>query len=110
MLATTRLVAGSTRETEPSPWLRVQTAPSPTARKRGAGPTAIRAATVRLLGSMRHRRFASGQVTQMAPAPAAAAATPGAVFTAATILLLAGSICTTVPSALAGIHTPLSPT
>src|SRR5262249_3746164 len=35
MVATTLLVFGSIRETEPSVWFRTHTAPSPTARKRG---------------------------------------------------------------------------
>ena len=41
MVATTSFVFGSIRETLPSPWLRVHTPPSPTARNRGAGPTGM---------------------------------------------------------------------
>src|SRR5215471_21736281 len=106
MVVATRLVAGSTRETEPSPWLSVHTAPSPTARKRGFGPTGMRV-TAWLCGSIRQRRFASGLVTQTAPAPAAAATAPRTVFTAATTLLVAGSTCATRPARSDGIQTPL---
>ena len=48
IVATTLLVFGSMRDTLPSPWLSVHTAPAPTAMKRGALPTGI-VSTTRLV-------------------------------------------------------------
>src|SRR5438105_1550411 len=53
IVATTLLVFGSIRETEPSVWFRTHTAPSPTARKRGWLRTAMVAVTVFDFGSTR---------------------------------------------------------
>src|ERR1700743_322487 len=97
MVATTRLVLGSTRETVPSPWFRVQTEPRPTARKRGFGPTLMVVVTRLVLGSTRVKVLPAVLVTQTAPSPYSAAKEPGGTAMSATALLVAGSMRVRTP-------------
>lgn len=53
MVADTLLLAGSIRDTLPSPWFKVQIAPRPAAKNRGLGPTGIFATTFSVLASTR---------------------------------------------------------
>src|SRR5688500_9144579 len=78
IVATTLFVFESTREMVPSPWLIVQTEPSPTARNRGRGPTVMTSSTTWLCGLTRVSTPFSVPVTHTAPSPKATANEPGA--------------------------------
>lgn len=88
--AVARLLAGSRRETVPSPWLTTQTAPRPAVRKRGDAPTEIVASTWLLTASTRSTEFPCVQLTQTAPNPAAAAKDRGGSGIRASTVLLTG--------------------
>src|SRR5262245_35967505 len=71
MVATTLFVFGSIRDTDPSPWFNVHTAPRPAVMKRGALPTGI-VSTIRLVcGSTRVTLSWAVLVTQTPPSPKA---------------------------------------
>src|SRR4051812_991542 len=78
IVATTLLVLGSTRVIEPSPWLSVQTPPSPTVRNRGFGPTGMVASITWVRAFTRVSVFFSELDTQTAFSPKAQANEPGA--------------------------------
>src|SRR4051794_5262398 len=76
IVATTVFVFGSMRDTVPSPWFSVQTAPSPAAMKRGTFPTGIVSTTRLVYGSTRETTFFSALVTQTASSPTGPKAMP----------------------------------
>jgi hypothetical protein len=78
MVATTLFDFASIRETLPSPWLIVQTAPSPVLMNRGPGPTGIVASMTFVRGFTRVTTFFSVLDTQTAPSPNVTAYEPGA--------------------------------
>src|SRR5689334_5475938 len=69
IVAETLSVPGSMRDTVPSPWLSVHTAPAPTAMNRGALPTLIVSTTRLVCGSTRDTESWSVLVTESAPSP-----------------------------------------
>src|SRR5215475_9420001 len=69
IVALTRSVRGSTRETVPSPLLATHTDPSPQATLRGRLPTTIVVVTESVLGSIRTSVLASGSTTHSEPPP-----------------------------------------
>src|SRR6185295_579037 len=71
IVATTLLVFGSMRDTLPSPWFSVHTAPPPAAMKRGDLPTGIVSTTRLVRGSTRATVLCSVLVTQTASSPKA---------------------------------------
>src|SRR4029453_13268613 len=71
MVATTLFVFGSIRETLPSPWLSVHTAPPPAAMNRGDLPTGIVSTTRLVRGSTRATLLCSVLVTHTASSPKA---------------------------------------
>src|SRR5580765_4582418 len=73
IVATTRFVAGSIRETLGPPAVATQTAPGETAMPSGCGPTGMVAMTLFVAGSTRVTVFNDGLESQTAPSPAAAA-------------------------------------
>src|SRR5439155_26018002 len=77
MVATTRFVTGSMRETLGPPPLATHTAPCDTAIPKGRDPTLIVAVTVFVPGSMRETVSSSTCVTHTAPLPTAASPHPG---------------------------------
>src|SRR4051794_8513521 len=110
MVATTRFVIGSRRETVPSPWFNTQTEDSVQAMNRGDRPTGTWATTWWLRGSTRETKSPAVQDTQTEPPPTAGTNDSGAVRTRARTLFVLGSICTRVPSRSATSHTPSAPT
>src|SRR3954468_21399115 len=78
IVATTVLVAGSIRDTLPSPWFSVPTPPLPAAMNRGALPTAIVSTTRLVCGSTLVTVLRSVLVTQSASSPNARPYDPGA--------------------------------
>src|SRR3954468_5725136 len=72
------LVAGSIRDTLPSPWFSVHTAPPPAAMNRGVLPTAIVSTTRLVCGSTLVTVPRSVLVTQSASSPNARPYDPGA--------------------------------
>src|ERR1700722_17088884 len=91
IVAATLLVAGSTRDTLPSPWFKVQMAPIPAARNRGSGPTGIFASTFSLAASTRVSRLPLVLVIQTEPPSNTAVNEPGGMETFDTTLFIAGS-------------------
>src|SRR2546423_506465 len=77
IVALTRSVRGSTRETVPSPLLATHTDPSPQATLRGRLPTAIVVFTESVLGSIRTTLSANGSATHTAASPTAMPLAPG---------------------------------
>ena len=71
MVATTRFVAGSIRETLGPPAVATHTAPGETAIPSGLGPTWMVAVTLFVEGSMRVTVSSDGLESQTAPSPAA---------------------------------------
>jgi hypothetical protein len=69
IVATMRLVAGSTRVTDPSCCSATHTDPAVTATPEGADPTGIVATTLPVTGSILTRTLFSQSVCQTAPAP-----------------------------------------
>ena len=77
MVAITRFVDGSMRETLGPPLLPTHTAPGDTAIPKGRDPTLIVAVTSFVCGSMRETVSSVTCVSQTAPLPAAASPHPG---------------------------------
>src|SRR5437868_4508888 len=69
IVAATLFVFGSIRDTLPSPWFSVHTAPAPVAMKRGDLPTGMVSAIRLVFGSTRVTVLASVLVTHTAPSP-----------------------------------------
>src|SRR5712692_2235571 len=72
IVATTRFVAGSIRETLGAPLFTTHTAPGETAIASGCAPTLIRVLAVFECGSTRTTTLSPGKLTHTAPSPAAA--------------------------------------
>src|SRR5215470_9967651 len=70
IVATTRFVAGSIRDTLGSPAFATQTAPGVTAMPSGCGPTAMVAVTLFVSGSIREIVSSDGVESHTAPLPA----------------------------------------
>jgi hypothetical protein len=108
IVAVTRSVRGSTRDTVPSPLLATHTDPSPKATPRGRLPTPIVVVTERVVGLIRTSVSASVSATQTAPAPTAIPLAPGP--TGMTVdTLPVESIRETVPSVASATHVAPSP-
>ena len=91
IVATTFPEPGSSLETEPSDWFKIQTAPSPVARNRAPFRVFVVLVTRSLAASIRVTVPANAFVIQTEPKPAAAATPPGATGIFRTILFVVGS-------------------
>src|SRR5690349_11907443 len=109
IVATTRFVAGSIRETLGPSAFATQTAPGETAIPCGCGPTLIVSVTVFVAGSTRVTLFSDGSVSQTAPSPAASAS-GGFILILSTMAFRAGSIRMSVALPLLIAQTAPSPT
>ena len=109
IVAVTRFVAGSTRETLPSPWFNTQMLPKPAARKRGEGPTLIVATIFSDLGSIRDTRLLLVLVTQIEPSPSTAVYEPAGMRIRDTTWLVCGLMRASMPVASEGIQMLPSP-
>src|SRR5213592_969828 len=109
IVATTRFVAGSIRETLGPPALATHTAPGETEIPAGCGPTPMVAVTLFVAGSKRETAFPAGCESQTAPSPATAAS-GGETLIRATTALRLGSIRMSDDSAVLIAQTAPSPT
>src|SRR6267142_2899104 len=106
MLRASFFVLTSTRDTVPSPWLRVQMAPPPAVRKRGRDPVSTLSVTRFVFGSTRATRLFSVLDTQIAPSsPTTQANEPEGTCISATTLFVSGSIRDRIPFRSLSIHT-----
>jgi hypothetical protein len=108
MVATTRSLRGSMRDTVPSRLLATQTAPAPTAIPVGPAPTGMVVMPAPVAGSMRVTVPSAVLATQTAPAPTASALAPsptGVVF----VTTPARSMRETVSSRSSTTHVAPSP-
>ena len=119
IVATTRFVAGSIRETLGPPLFATQTAPGETEIPSGCGPTGIVAVTLFVCGSTRETVLSEGCETHTAPLPAAASLQAcgnaghcllGLIPTRAITAFRAGSMRRSVESLSLIAQTALSPT
>src|SRR5262245_36564106 len=106
-------VAGSIRVTVPSSWLRIQTAPSPTPRNRGACPALTVRTTCLVAGSICSTTFCAGLPTHTDPSPTRTVAAPSLTTTRSVTRSVRGSTRATLqpvhPGPSVTSHTAPSP-
>jgi hypothetical protein len=104
IVTVTRPLAGSIRETVPSPVFATQTPPAPTAMPSGRRPTGIVRRTVPVRASMRATASSSESVTHAAPAPSAMSTGPPATGIGL-LVPVRGSIRLTTAAGPSATHT-----